>query len=152
MDGNRQKAEIRDLGGSSALSRNCEKWQFWWRWTCAPPLQVHFVSCQLAANESLQHSVLMNAMCRGPGVEAILKDVFTLRVHCKNVGGFFSPELCHVFVPLATFPVIFLKRTANYMCFMSPITHFHYADARCNMDLLSYPSIKLPWFAIPTVE
>lgn len=44
-----------------------------------------------------------------------------------------SSELCYVFVPLVVFPVILLNATANYSCFMSPISHFHYADAKCTV-------------------
>ena len=101
------------------------------------------MSRQLATNEFLQHSVLMNVnVSPGSGgvqVRKLMKSpqqYVTLRKLC-----FFYSELCYVFVAAALFPVISLNTTVNYMSFMSPISHFHYTDARCNMDLLSQPCI-----------
>lgn len=38
-------------------------------------------------------------------------------------------ELCCLFDPRAMFLVIALERAANYTCFMSAISHFHYTLA-----------------------
>lgn len=81
-----------------------------------------------------------------------------MKSHCPDLKstlgnyGFFSLSVpIRFFDPRAAFPVIPLSATANYKCFMSPISQFHYADARCHVGLLSYPHIKHPKFTVARV-
>lgn len=53
-------------------------------------------------------------------------------------------ELCCFFDPRAMFLVIALERAANYTCFMSAISHFHYTlAAMCyRSPVISTPDIE----------
>lgn len=94
--------------------------------THASPRRWRPRPAKLAANEFLRHRVLMNVDCvatsSGEQVRNLMKSQRNSLPKCSDV----------------KFPV---NRSANYMCFMSLISHFHYADARCDMDLLSYVRI-----------
>lgn len=79
-----------------------------------------------------------------PGVED--NEIADMSWPKEYVVNFFF--LCADLLFWSTFPVIPLRATANYTCFMSPILQFHYTDARCHVGLLSYPHIKHPQFTV----